>query len=172
MIKHRPLRHPRQPVSWRPRAKRPDSSGPTGRLPLVLPVTAPVKRRRRRWSHWWCKRVHCGWGRGCMLECVCVIRPRPSGAARKRFSPLPRSASTSATASPLPVGISCRWVQLMLDWDDLDVLMPLTPFAYPQVISRNFPSFRGVKLDVSAGQRLFGLGWFPAAPPRRCRSGP
>jgi hypothetical protein len=35
------------------------------------------------------------------------------------------------------------------------LLMPSTPFAYPQVISRNVPSFRVVKVNVYAGQAYF-----------------
>src|SRR4029079_2766786 len=46
------------------------------------------------------------------------------------------------------------------------VLMPSTPFAYPQVISRCFMLFRVVKFSVSAAQRDFCSGRvrFPAAP--------
>ena len=37
--------------------------------------------------------------------------------------------------------------------------MPSTPFAYPQVVSRTFASFRVVKSSVSAGQRDFCAGF-------------
>ena len=40
-----------------------------------------------------------------------------------------------------------------------DVLMPSTPSAYPQVISRNLASFRVVKLSVSAGHKAFCDGF-------------
>ena len=37
--------------------------------------------------------------------------------------------------------------------------MPSTPFAYSQVVSRTFASFRVVKSRVSAGQRDFSSGF-------------
>jgi hypothetical protein len=41
------------------------------------------------------------------------------------------------------------------------MLMPSTPFAYPQVVSRTFASFRVVNLGVSAGQLDFCGGFDP-----------
>jgi hypothetical protein len=37
--------------------------------------------------------------------------------------------------------------------------MPSTPFAYPQVVSRTFASFRVLEFDFSAAQRDF-RAWF------------
>jgi len=39
------------------------------------------------------------------------------------------------------------------------LLMPSTPFAYPQVISRRFAYFRVVKMRISAGQRHLCSGF-------------
>jgi hypothetical protein len=39
------------------------------------------------------------------------------------------------------------------------LLMPSTPFAYPQVISRGFAYFRVVKMRISAGQRHLRSGF-------------
>jgi len=44
------------------------------------------------------------------------------------------------------------------------LLMPSTPFAYPQVIiSRRFAYFRIVKMRVSAGQIHFPTGSIPGS---------
>jgi hypothetical protein len=48
------------------------------------------------------------------------------------------------------------------------VLMPSTRFAYPQVVSRIFASFRVAKFSIPAGDAVFWGGVrFPAAPPGR-----
>src|ERR1700758_2088579 len=44
------------------------------------------------------------------------------------------------------------------------VLMPSTPFAYPQVISRTFASLRVLQLYVSAGHSHFWAGSIPGSP--------
>jgi hypothetical protein len=48
------------------------------------------------------------------------------------------------------------------------VLTPSTPFAYSQVLSRTFASFRVLKSSVSAGHLRFRIG-FDSRPPQNRR---
>ena len=52
-------------------------------------------------------------------------------------------------------GLAIRGKQTTARGDRCSVLMSSTPFAYPQVVSRTFASFRVARFSVSAAQRDF-----------------
>ena len=84
----------------------------------------------------------------------------------RRFRRRPRHTATSRAVVGMIFGPAMISLNPAFDTDDRSNtiqaavrLMPSTPFAYPQVVSSTFASFRVGKSGISAGQIIFCVGF-------------